>query len=119
MAKERARRRAEREAAAAAEREQREKQRRRREQRAAVAATVTEPADRVRGRLSRWWRRTFPPGDPLRKRRIRRALVLLAILVGVQVVVWIFVPEWSVRFFALLLSLLILPVVNVLLFGRR
>ncbi|MGD9955546.1 MAG: hypothetical protein AB7V23_05720 [Candidatus Nanopelagicales bacterium] len=119
MSKERARRRAEREAAAAVEREKRERSRRRASQRAAVAGTVTEPVGRARTRLGRWWRRTFPPNDPLAPRRRRRFLVLLVLFLGVQAVVWWFVPDWAARLWVFLLSLLILPVVRVLLFDRR
>ena len=75
MSKERARRRAEREAAAAAEREKREQEPSTRAQRAAVAGTVTAPVGKARTRFGRWWRRKFPPNDPLAPRRRRRFLV--------------------------------------------
>jgi len=119
MSKERARRRAEREAAAAVERERRAKARRRAGQRAAVADAVTDPVDRTRTRLGRWWRRRYPPGDPLRRRRLRRHLVLLGIFVVVQGVAWFFLTSGAARLWVFLLSLLILPVVDVLLFDRR
>ncbi len=118
VSKERARRRAEREAAAAVERDKRERSRRRAAQRAAVAGTVAEPVGKARTRLGRWWRRKFPPNDPLAPRRRRRFLVLLVIFLAVQAVVWWFVPEWSARLWVFLLSLLILPVVRVLLYDR-
>jgi len=118
MSKERARRRAEREAAAAAEKERRERSRRRADQRAAVAGTVSEPVGRARTRLGRWWRRTFPPGDPLAPRRRRRFLILLVIFLGIQVVAWVFLPDWWARFGVLLVSILVLPVIKVLLFDR-
>ena len=80
MAKDRARRRAEREAAAAEERRRREAQRRRSDQRAAVVGAVTAPASQAQSRLSRWWRRTYPKGDPFARGRRRRTYVVVAII---------------------------------------
>ena len=100
------------------DRDKRERSRRRADQRAAVAGTLAEPVGRARTRAGRWWRRTFPPQDPLAPRRRRRFLILLVILLGSQAVAWWFVPQWSARLWIFLLSLLILPVVRVVLFDR-
>lgn len=83
-----------------------------------MAGTVTEPVGKARTRLGRWWRRRFPPNDPLAPRRRRRFLVLLVILLAVQAVAWWFVAEWSARLWILLFSLLFLPVLRVLLYDR-
>lgn len=119
MSKERARRRAEREAAAAEERRRREAARRRAETRAAVVGTVADPAARARSRLARWWRRTYPKGDPFARRRRRQLLVLLVLALAVQVVAWWLVPSWAGRAVVLVLTLFLLPVARVLIFDRR
>jgi Flp pilus assembly protein TadB len=119
MSKERARRRAEREAAAAAERERRERSRRRSEQRAAVTGTVAQPVSAARTRLGRWWRRTFPPNDPLAKRRRRRFLVVLTLFLAIQAVAWFFIPSWWGRLGVLLVTFIVLPAASVLLLDRR
>ncbi len=119
MAKDRARRRAEREAAAAEERRRREAQRRRSDQRAAVVGAVTAPASQAQSRLSRWWRRTYPKGDPFARGRRRRTYVVVAILLVVQVLTWWLTPSWGLRGAVLLLSLLLAPVLRTLLFDRR
>ena len=119
MSKERARRRAEREALAEQERRARQAKRRRADQRAAVVGAVTAPATGARSRLSRWWRRTYPTGDPFARRRRRQTLLVLAIVLVVQVVVWWVTPSWAIRACALLLCLLLAPVLRTLLFDRR
>jgi len=119
MSKERARRRAEREAAAEAERRKKEASRKRARQRAAVVGTVTAPASKAQSRLSRWWRRTYPKGDPFARGRRRRTMVVVAILLVVQVLVWIVTPSWVLRFCALALSLLLAPVLRTLLYDHR
>ena len=119
MSKERARRRAEREAAAEAERRKKEAARKRADQRAAVVGTVTSPASKAQSRLARWWRRTYPKGDPFARGRRRRTLVVVAILLVVNVLVWIVTPSWVLRFCAIALSALLAPVVRTLLFDHR
>jgi Flp pilus assembly protein TadB len=119
MSRERARRRSEREALAEQQRREREARRRRAEQRAAVVGAVTSPATGARSRLSRWWRRTYPKGDPFARRRRRRTLLVAVIVLAVQVLVWWVTPSWAIRACALLLSLLLAPVLRTLLFDRR
>jgi Flp pilus assembly protein TadB len=119
MSKERARRRAERAAAAEAERRKREAARKRADQRAAVVGTVTAPATTAQSRLTRWWRRTYPQGDPFARGRRRRTLVVVAILLVVNILVWILTPSWALRLSAMALSGLLAPVLRTVLFDRR
>ena len=115
MSKERARRRAEREreaairaAARAAQRERRE----RRASRARVARRVT--LDRMP--------RLAPAGRPtgtLAHRRRMQTSVIIALLVAVNIVVWVVRPDWPSRFAALVVSILAAPVLVTLLLPRR
>ncbi len=114
MSKERAQRRAAREheaglrrAARAAEQERRERKAARR--RAVRAATT----DRVR--LTPVGR---PTGTLARRRRTQTAM-LVALLVGLNVVVWVVRPDWEARLGALVVSVLAFPVLRLLLFPRR
>jgi hypothetical protein len=115
MSKERARRRAEREreagiraAARAAQRERHE----RRAARARVARRVT--IDRM-PRLAPAGR---PTGTLAHRRRVQTSL-LVALLVAVNVVVWVVRPDWASRFAALVVSVLAAPVLVTLLLPRR
>ena len=119
MSKERARRRAEREAAATEERRRREAKAQRAGSRAALVDGVAGPVRRTRTSASRWYRRTYPAGDPFARRRRRQTLVLAAILVAVQVLTWWLTPSWALRLGVLGLSVLLAPVVRLLLFDRR
>jgi hypothetical protein len=119
MSKERARRRAAREEAAAQERAAREAKARRAASRAAVTGAVSAPVTRTRSSLSRWHRRTYPPGDPFARRRRRQTIVVVALLVVVQVLAWWLTPSWGLRVGVLAVSLLVAPVVRLLLFDRR
>ncbi len=101
------------------ERRRREGKAQRAATRAVVAGTVTAPVSRSSNAFSRWWRRTYPPGDPLAPRRRRRTLVLLAIFLVVQVLAWWLYPSWAIRLGVLLLSVLLLPVVRVMIWDRR
>ena len=119
MSKERARRRAEREALAAEERRIREAKAKRAAARAAVAGMVAAPVTRTRASASRWYRRTYPAGDPFARRRRRQTIVIVALLVAMQVLTWWLTPSWGLRLGVLGISLLIAPVVRLLLFDRR
>jgi Flp pilus assembly protein TadB len=119
VSKERARRRAEREAAAEEERRRREEQAQRAESRAALVDGVAGPVRRTRMSVSRWYRRTYPPGDPIARRRRRQTIVLGAILVAVQVLTWWLTPSWALRLGVLGISVLLAPVLRTLLFDRR
>jgi Flp pilus assembly protein TadB len=115
MSKERARRRAEREREAAIRSAARAAQQERRERRAArarVARRVT--IDRM-PRLAPAGR---PVGPGAHRRRVQVSLVL-ALLVAVNVLVWVVRPDWPSRFAALVVSILAAPVLVTLLVPRR
>ena len=108
MSKERARRRAEREREAAI-----------------VAAARAAEAERKERRDARFraltgWvpRRRRRPGGIIAERRRRQTGVLLAMLVFVNVVVWLASPDWALRVGVLLLSVLTAPVLYTMLFRR-
>ncbi len=60
--------------------------------------------------LTRWLpARPSRPAGILAERRRTRLRVLVAALVLVQVVVWLFRPDWPARLAALVVSLLLFP----------
>jgi len=99
MSKERAQRRAERERESAI--------------RTAARAAERERAERKLARrrtLTRWLpARTSRLSGVLAERRRNRLRLLVAALVLVQVVVWLFRPDWPARLAALVVSLLLFP----------
>ena len=108
MSKERAQRRAEREREAAA--------------RAAARAAEAERRERREARrraLTSWLpqRRSRPSGI-LAERRRRQNGALVAGLVAVNVLVWIFSDDWALRLGAAVVSLLAAPVLHTMLFRR-
>jgi hypothetical protein len=106
MSKERAQRRAEREREAAMKAAARERS----------AAKRARSAARRRA-LTGWLPKSrLMPGE-LAARRRRETAVTVAILVALNVLVWIVRPDWESRFGALVVSLLVFPVL--LLFVRR
>jgi Flp pilus assembly protein TadB len=114
VSKERAQRRAAREheaglraAARAAEQERRE--RRTARSRALRART----SDRLRTRPS------GRQGGVLAQRRRRQNTALAAVLIFLNVVVWMSRPDWEARLGALVVTLLAFPVLRLLLFSRR
>ena len=110
MSKERQRRRAERErqqAIAAAARERREAKQRRRRQRVKA----------VREALPKRTRWSTQQGRLADKRR-RRAGLLIAVFLVVQVVTWLLTPNWYARGAALIVGLFALPVAWTLLFRK-
>jgi hypothetical protein len=113
VSKDRARRRAVREAAAVVEREQRSRSGRRRRRRAVVGATLAWPLTRVRAA------RKASVDSALARRRSRENGTLLAVLLGVNALVWLVEPSWGWRVSAIVLSLMAWPVLAVLLFDRR
>ena len=115
MSKERARRRAAREHEAALKASARAAEQERRERRAARAGAVKRVTT---DRLPRVTRTRRPTGTLARRRRIQRSLVL-ALLVALNVVVWIVRPDWATRFAALIVSVLAAPVLVTLLVPRR
>jgi hypothetical protein len=114
MSKERARQRAAREheaalrrAARASEQERRERQAARR--RAVRAATTDRlrlvPAGRQTGVLAR--------------RRRRQTSMLVAVLLCLNVLLWVLRPDWEARLGGLVVTVLAFPVLRLLLFSRR
>ena len=108
MSKERKQRREEREREAAILAAARAAEAERKERRAARVAALTrylpEPPRR--------------PSSILEQRRRQRIGVLVAILVFLNVLVWIFVPGWSARLGAFVVSVLAAPVLYTLMFRR-
>jgi hypothetical protein len=115
VSKERARRRAVREheaavraAARAAEQERRE----RRSSRATALRRVTSGRVLPRTRTGR------PTGTLARRRRVERSLVL-ALLVALNVLLWVVAAGWAPRLAGLIVSVLAAPVLVTLLVPRR
>jgi hypothetical protein len=55
----------------------------------------------------------------LARRRRRRASTLLAVLIAVNVLVWVLSPDWALRLAALVVSVLAAPVLATLLVRHR
>ena len=55
----------------------------------------------------------------LRRRRHRQDLVLLAVLLLLNALLWTQVPDWKLRAVAAVLSLLLWPLLVILVFDRR
>lgn len=114
MGKDRARKRAEREreaairaAARAAEAERRERKN------ARIRALKAATTDRLPT-----FQRAGQQTGVLARRRRRQNLVLLAIVLVVHLLVWFVARDWGVQFFALVVTLLFVPVLKTLLFKR-
>ena len=108
MSKQRARRREEREREAAIVRAARAREAERRERRTARARALTALAPRRHSR----------PTGILAERRRRQVGLTVAVLVAINVLVWVFVPGWPTRTMVLCVSLLAAPVLHTLLFRR-
>jgi len=108
MSKERAQRRAERDREAA--------------MRAAARAAAAERAERRAARrraLTRWLpRRHSRQSGVLAQRRRREAGTTVAIVLLVNVLVWVFFDEWAARAMIAIVSLLAAPVLHTMLFRR-
>lgn len=114
MSKERAQRRAEREREAAIRTAARAAEAERQERRAArTRALKRHTTDRL-PRLRPVGRDT---GALARRRRIQRGL-LVALLLALNVLVWVVRPDWEARLAALVVSLLAFPVLQLLLVRR-
>lgn len=104
MSKERARRRAEREREAAVV--------------AAARAAEAERKERQAARkraLTKWLPKTRRgPSGVIAERHRRQTRLLVVAVVVINVLVWLASGDWAVRVFALLLSLLLVPVVQIL-----
>ncbi len=109
MSKERARRREAREREAGIVAAARAAEAERRERRDLRKRAVTS-------RLPR--RRSRPPGI-LAARRRRQVGAIVAMLLALNILVWVFFPDWALRAMVLLVSLLAAPVLHTMLFRRR
>jgi Flp pilus assembly protein TadB len=112
MSKERARRRAEREREAAIRTAARAAEAERRERRTARRRALARAKAGVVGRPGR------QTGTLAARRRRQRSLVF-AVLVALNVVVWVVRPDWAARLAALVVSILLAPVLVALLVPRR
>jgi Flp pilus assembly protein TadB len=108
MSKERARRREAREREAAIVTAARASQAERRERHAARSRAVR----------SRFPRRHSRQTGILAARRRRQVSATIAMLLVLNVLVWVVFPEWPMRTMVLILSLLIAPVLHTMLFRR-
>ena len=108
MSKERARRREEREREAAIVRAARAREAERRERRAARTRAVTGLVPKRHSRQT----------GVLAERRRRQAGVTIALVIALNVLVWVFFPGWPARAMALIVSLLAAPVLHTMLFRR-
>ncbi len=102
MSKERQQRRAEREREAAL--------------RAAARAAEQERAERKaarKQRLTRWLPKPAPrPTGVLAERQRQQTGLMIAVLIAVNVLVWVFFPDWSARAMVAVLTLLIAPLIH-------
>jgi hypothetical protein len=109
VSKERARRRAEREREAAVLAAARAAEAERKERRDARMKTLTT-----------WLpKRRRGPSGILAERRRKQNGALLAVLVAINVLVWIFSDDWALRLAALVVSVLAAPVLHTVLFRRN
>jgi Flp pilus assembly protein TadB len=114
VSKERARRRAEREREAAIRTAARAAEAERQERRASRTRTLKRHTTDLLPRLRPVGRDT---GVLARRRRVQRGL-LVALLLALNVLVWVVRPDWEARLAALVVSLLAFPVLQLLLVRR-
>ncbi|MEO5653996.1 MAG: hypothetical protein ABIN79_08995 [Marmoricola sp.] len=89
---------------------------------AAARAGAAERRDRQRARRQALGRlrpghRSRPPGLLAARRRRQRGITA-ALLLGLNVLVWVLFPDWPTRAMALIISLLAVPVLHTMLFRR-
>jgi ABC-type antimicrobial peptide transport system ATPase subunit len=108
MSKERARRREEREREAAIVRAARAREAEKRERKVARSRRLSGLLPKRHSRQT----------GVLAERRRRQVSATAALLIGLNVLVWVFVPDWSVRALIVAVSLLAAPVLHTLLFRR-
>ena len=108
MSKERARRREAREREAAIVRAARAREAERRERRAARTRAVSGLVPKRHSRQT----------GALAERRRKQAGVTIALVVALNVLVWVFFTEWPTRAMVLFVSLLAAPVLHTMLFRR-
>ncbi|GAW51431.1 MULTISPECIES: hypothetical protein [unclassified Nocardioides] len=108
MSKERAQRRAEREREAAVLAAARAAEAERQERRAARLRAVTSQLPKRRAR----------PTGIIAERRRKQTGATIALLLALNVLVWVFLRDWGVSLAALVVSLLAAPVLYTMLFRR-
>ena len=108
MSKERARRRDEREREAAIVRAARAREAEKRERRTARTRALTRLVPKRHSRQT----------GVLAERRRRQLSLTVAMVIALNVLVWVFVPGWPTRTMVLCVSLLATPVLHTLLFRR-
>jgi Flp pilus assembly protein TadB len=113
MSKERAQRRAEREREAAVAAAARAAEAERKQRRDARMQAVTSRLPRA------LFRRRKRPGGIIAQRRRRQTSLLIAVLVFVNIAVWVVSSDWALRLGVLVVCVLTAPVLNTLLFRRR
>ena len=114
MSKERARRRAEREALLEAQRAARARQVAARARRRAVGAALRRPFGALAGSAGRRHR----PDSALRRARVRQDGALMAGLLCLNGVLWLFEPSWLLRGAVAVVTVIAWPVLVVLVFDR-
>jgi hypothetical protein len=115
VSKERARRRAAREHETAIRAAARAAEAERRERRAARRRTLRRHTTQRLPRLTPVGR---PTGALARRRRVQTSL-LLALLIALNVVVWVVRPDWPTRLAALVVTVLVAPVLAAVFVPRR
>lgn len=115
MSKDRARRRAVREQEAALRASARAAEQERRERRRARSSAVRRVTT---GRLPQR-PRTGRQTGPLARRRRRQRAALVAVLVAVNLLVWVLRPDWPSRLAAVVVTVLAAPVLATLALPRR
>ena len=108
MSKERARRREEREREAAIVRAARARAAEKKERRTARTRSLSGLVPKRHSRQT----------GPLAQRRRRQVGVTIALVLALNVLVWVFVPGWPARTMVVVVSLLVAPVLHTMLFRR-
>jgi hypothetical protein len=84
--------------------------------RAAARAAEAERAERKAARkqaLTRWLPTPAPqPTGVLAERRRQQTGLMIAMLIAVNVLVWVFFPDWSARAMVAVLTLLLFPLIH-------
>ncbi len=86
--------------------------------RAAARAAEAERVERKAARkqaLTRWLPKPAPqPTGVLAERRRQQTGLMIAVLIAVNVLVWVFFPDWSARAMVAVLTLLLFPLLHAL-----
>lgn len=84
--------------------------------RAAARAAEAERAERRAARkraLTRWLPAPAPrPSGALAEKRRQQTGLLIALMIGVNVLVWVFFAEWSARAMVAVVTLLVAPLLH-------